>query len=428
MWPYIVPFNVDFYTVAQGLLNIRAFLPRVQNAEKSHFVYSEIEEFTLINAAVIQPNNVTNTPWLIPIAADLLGDFKPAIDPYIHAPIPVANAPNRGGVYPLVPGLAIARNYFGDLIAANYDPLFRQINQVLTGPCFLQHFPDDLFEQENQPICRSTLVDAEFTEPLLGFCGMSQMEPSSIFPIVRTLPPLIQDYELQMFKEQVVKYKDFSPSLSSAVTLELTPKSGYELTIYSQDGFKQAEKGLQKVDMLYPEMKSFTNTVSAGDILEVEFETHWGPPDYVFIHVERVSKPGEVFDQYQPAIDTVSLEFFNHDIRTVSDLDKVQLYNATRRNSNVRTDVRVNRRKVGGVLFTPSDLGNWSRYSDFTNVDTFRGKFVVNVSDVDESYTDDLEPAEKTERDQLDRTVKLLLIYEKFGLTGVSHNMRFWVK
>ena len=231
---------------------------------------------------------------------------------------------------------------------------------------------------------------------------MSQMQPSSIYPIVRTLPPLIQDYELQMFKEHMVKYKDFSPILDSAVTLELKPKSGYELTIYSQDSFKQDEKGLQKVDILYPEIKSFSNTVAVGDVHEIEFETHWGPPDFVFIHVERVSKAGEVYDRYQPTIDTVALEFFNHDIRTVSDLDKVQLYNATRRNSNIRTDVRENRRTTGGVLFTPSDLGNWSRYSDFTNVDTFRGKFIVKVSNVDDSYTDTLEPGEKTARDQLD--------------------------
>ena len=134
-------------------------------------MYIEIEKFTAINAAVVQPANADGDAWLIPIAADLPPGFIATVDPYIHAPVVVAGAVNRGGVYPLVNGLAIARGYFNDLVAANNDPLYREINQVLTGPCFLQHFPDDFFVNENQPICRSTIADAEFTEPLLGFCG-----------------------------------------------------------------------------------------------------------------------------------------------------------------------------------------------------------------------------------------------------------------
>ena len=79
-------------------------------------------------------------------------------------------------------------------------------------------------------------------------------------------------------------------------------------------------------------------------------------------------------------------------------------------------------------MFTPADLGNWSRYSDFTNIDTFRGKFILTASNVDDSYVDALEDGEKTVRDLQDRTVRLLFIYQNHALAGVNHNMRFWRK
>ena len=199
--------------------------------------------------------------------------------------------------------------------------------------------------------------------------------------------------------------------------------------MYSQDIFNQVNKPLEKVDILYPDVRVFEKTISVGNTMEVEFETSLGPPDYVFIHLERISKAGEVFDKYQPVIKTVALEFFRQDVKTVSDLNYFQLYNATRRNSNYRTDVRKNRREVGGVFFTKADLGNWSRYEDFLDIDTFRGKFIVKEKEtVDQSYTDSLETAEKVIRDQSDIKMRVLFIYQQFGLSGTTHNLRFWIK
>ena len=60
VWPYVAPFNVDAYDVANGLLNLQAFLTNVHEAEQSYYIYTEIEKFTPLNAAVVQPDNVDN--------------------------------------------------------------------------------------------------------------------------------------------------------------------------------------------------------------------------------------------------------------------------------------------------------------------------------------------------------------------------------
>ena len=81
------------------------------------------------------------------------------------------------------------------------------------------------------------------------------------------------------------------------------------------------------------------------------------------------------------------------------------------------------------MFFTKADLGNWSRYEDFLDIDTFRGKFIVKEKEtVDQSYTDSLETAEKVMRDQSDIKMRVLFIYQQFGLSGTTHNLRFWIK
>ena len=102
----------------------------------------------------------------------------------------------------------------------------------------------------------------------------------------------------------------------------------------------------------------------------------------------------------------------------------------TRRNSNVRCDVRDNRQRIGGVLFGLDDLCNWVDFDVFNNGwDVFQGEFVVkelNVADNDERVVDALSTQERAVIQAQDRKIRVLFIYENYGLKGAAGNMRFW--
>ena len=62
--------------------------------------------------------------------------------------------------------------------------------------------------------------------------------------------------------------------------------------------------------------------------------------------MERVSAAGASYDQYPPIIKTVKLKCINNNVESVSTHDEYQVNEITRRNSNVRSDVRDNRQKL----------------------------------------------------------------------------------
>jgi hypothetical protein len=61
--------------------------------------------------------------------------------------------------------------------------------------------------------------------------------------------------------------------------------------------------------------------------------------------------------------------------------------------------------------------------------DVFQGEFVVqelNVADNDERVVDELSTQERALIQAQDRTIRVLFIYENYGLKGAAGTMRFW--
>jgi hypothetical protein len=235
-----------------------------------------------------------------------------------------------------------------------------------------------------------------------------------------------------MQSRSLQKYKGFSRDVSDQMVLEITPQQDYQLQLRSKNSFDQVNKSIQSVDLRIPKVLVFQGTfpvVAAGEY-RIPFLTSHGPPSKVFIHMERVSAAGQPFDQYPPIIKTVELRVINQNVESIDTHDEYQLNEITRRNSNVRSDVRDNRQKIGGVLFGLDDLCNWVDFDVFGNGwDTFKGDFVVkelNIADNDERVVDELSTQERTTIQAQDRKIRVLFIYENFGLKGSAGNMRFW--
>ena len=373
---------------------------------------------------LVHPNVVGGAiPFVLPAVPDPLpAGYNPLITPYL--------------LYNLAAGLVIVRGFYDAVVTQNNDTLFNEIDQCLTGYGSIMYFSEGSLQEQNAvgrvEMCRSKFSDVVFQENLFSFGGMSVYEPSSIFPKLDKYPALIQDFDISTENNRLVKFRNFS-DMSNAITLELSPIMGFELEIYSQDNFDQDNKSVQSVDIRYPDIVCFETQVEVTENGEykVKFETNRGAPDNVFLHIERVSKAGEVYDSHQPSIDTISLSFFNQDVKTVSQLSKMQIYNCTRRNSNVRSDVRYNRKQTAGILMSKNDFGNWSRYKDFYDVDNFQGEFIIResqISKIDETVEDKLLVEERLLRDAQPRKIRVLFLYSDYGLTGSNHNLRFWYK
>jgi hypothetical protein len=211
--------------------------------------------------------------------------------------------------------------------------------------------------------------------------------------------------------------------------LELQPQTEYDIQVYSQDSFDQTLKALQRVDIPHPKTVRYTKTFSAPhhewEPKTISFVTQHGPPDYVFVMAERVSPKGEYYDQYPPVIELINLKMYNQNVESISQLDFVQLWNATRRNSNFRSDVVKNRDEIGAVFLSKQDFGNWSRFAEFESVDNFEGTFEIFIGA--RSRTQDALSAEETAI-VVSQTynVSILFIYEQFALSGTAHDLKFW--
>jgi hypothetical protein len=250
-----------------------------------------------------------------------------------------------------------------------------------------------------------------------------------MMPILKKFPPLIQDIELLVKSQKVVKFQGFSDQVSSGVTLELQPQINYDIQTYSQNGFDQTLKPLQRVDIQHPKIIRFVKTFSAphtsAEPKDVKFTCQHGPPDYVFVRAERISGAGEFFDKYPPVIEYMRLRMYNQNVETVSQLDDIQLWNATRRNSNFRSDVAKNRDEIGAVFLSAQDFGNWSRFAEFESVDNFEGTFEFFVAERPRTKPV-LGVAETTLAEAQDYKITVLFIYENFALSGTAHDLKFW--
>ena len=313
----------------------------------------------------------------------------------------------------------------------NYDTLFYKIYHSLTADVELWSInTEQLFDNDTFPVVRSKFA-VEMQEPLFNFLGMSPFHPSSIFPSQDFYPAFIQDFTINPTQKEYVQFDDFSTDTEfKDISIVMRPQSGgLELQTRSLARFDQREKNLQRADIRYPFIyrmeKVFTNYEFGNKIvgMELEFETSYGLPDYVFIRVEREALGNYLFFKYPPVIKTISFELYQQDVKSVSDLTEVQLAHATRRNSNFRSDTLENRKNVGGVLLGREDFANFNEWESTPN-DNFTGKFIVHADDWDDTVT----PSDSIYEAILDAHKRLivLFIYENYGFTGTANNCRFW--
>jgi hypothetical protein len=111
----------------------------------------------------------------------------------------------------------------------------------------------------------------------------------------------------------------------------------------------------------------------------------------------------------------------NQDIKSVSAMNENQLYHATRRNSHVHADSRVNQRVTGAVLLHRNDIGSLSEFQDKPGWDTL--KLDVTVTDFHVFYPGvDYTNINPTD----DIRLKVSFIYLNYGVKGRPHEAEFW--
>ena len=223
----------------------------------------------------------------------------------------------------------------------DFDPLYMQLNETLTFNSVLYAVETDSEEvgyyfRREEPISKS-MFGYTRAEPLLDFLGMSVCKPHALFPSQDFYPPFIQDFHLYTQFKDLIKVANATPD-HPGLTMELTPTRETRLFIRSNDGFDQKTKELQKADTQYPLLERYVTTFAAKtDVYTsaqskqaghfIEFETNSGPPQAVFLKLEREVVKGTAFTTNQPRLTHIALELYNQD-KSVSDLGQTLLYHA----------------------------------------------------------------------------------------------------
>lgn len=356
---------------------------------------------------------------------------------------------SAAGVDILYPAIVQYRDYLVDdplfaiLVAGpGFDPLYFDIHRALTFNTRLYGLPDDYFRRE-EPAVRS-LIQVKRKEPLLDFCGMGICRPHRFFPTMESYPGFIQDFQVRTQFKSLTKEARLFPDFPR-YTAELSQTGTTYIHTRSKDGFDQATKELQKADLQYPFLERTSTTFSVVQDIKTlndakfakhfcEFETNKGPPDGVFLYLEREAVKGAPHTVNQPRITRIGFEVFEEDLKNISDVydhepvagelfDVNHLYQAIRRNSNYRANTVENVEQRGGVLLLREDFGNWHVWQQKLHVDNFKGRFVVMF----ESGSRDRSVSAAVDSDLKAQRVKLniVFIYERYGLEGTKFNNRF---
>jgi hypothetical protein len=249
------------------------------------------------------------------------------------------------------------------------------------------------------------------------------------------LPPFIQDYSYvlsqysnqKMYVDPQLNNKLHIADVSDKLIVHLSPAGDYELTVRSEDGFDQTTKELQTANIPYPYMQEFkTRTFFPdGSCPGCECSTPYGPPDFVFLRLERKYLNNARTVPFDPVIKTLKMDIRFQDVKTVSDLDANQLYQLTRRNSNFRADAALNYQKYGAVLFRKQDLGNWSRWDGDTN-DVFSVTFTANSFDTYSAAQVANYPAAVTaDIDYTPIRLVVVFIYKDYSFSGKYNECKF---
>jgi hypothetical protein len=255
---------------------------------------------------------------------------------------------------------------------------------------------------------------------------MAQFLPSAIYSPIPRFPPFLQDFSYRILQREqndvTIRADEQLAHHNNIAVPKLSPDGEFTVTLRSANTFSQEDRELQKVDLPWPKFEVFESSLAHNGTAKLHVETSRGVPEYVFLRLDRVNSQQSVFNS-QPVINTVKFLVFNQEIKTVSDLSKSQLYQATRRNSHIHALGKTNQKTVGAVLLHRTDVGNLSEFDEIKgNV-----SFDIEVTDFDlfhpEVLPDQL-PLNFVQTDPL--IFKVCFIYQNFALKGRDNEAEFW--
>ena len=114
------------------------------------------------------------------------------------------------------------------------------------------------------------------------------------------------------------------------------------------------------------------------------------------------------------------MDIRGQELKCVSALDEMALYQLTRRNSHIQADSTLNDREIGGVLLTKEDCGHFQQFHELQGTDLFEMDVTVTSHEyIHKDVTERITP-------ELDLKLHVLFIYSEYSLNGKPHDARFW--
>ena len=313
---------------------------------------------------------------------------------------------------PMVPSVA-------DLAANVNRSVVNAIQDAGHGEIFYMSDASDFYRVPAIPRVRNRpTTDIARQEPLLGFYGMSQFLPSSIYPVQADFPPFLQTF-LYNFKRSELRdcitTEDFTHNAC------LLPSGPLELIMESYESFDQRDKELETVDLAWPRIEVFESVAPHDEEPTVHCESLRGKPDYIFVYLEHVFDRAAENTSKHPRINTLRLEMLGENLKCVSELDATGLYHLTRRNSHIHADVTENYYNVGAVLLTRRDCMDFPTWQGVNGFD----QFPLDVSVPSKYYENRGNYDEPMPSMSLDIRLRVFFIYSGFSLQGKAHDAKF---
>jgi hypothetical protein len=325
--------------------------------------------------------------------------------------------------------------FFDHVIAGNQGNAIRDaINEVLT--CDAIHMPtienDRIYENliGDKAIRRQCKGTIQLEEPLLTLRGASNFIPSHIFQKMDYYPPIIQDFKFQVESTKPFVKRENCTTIDKAVCIfKPTLNTNFKLGTYSKNTFRQEDKSLQRVDISLCDIQRFEVEFerTAGATYEVPFSTVRGPPQYVFVRVERQSTEMQAYSDYPIQITGLAIESVDQDVQSLSCMSEYRLQRATVRNSNIRADAEKNRRLVGGVLLSVEDLCRWTDFDFYQERDVLSGSFLIKEEQLRDwpNIASSIDARVQTLLKEQDIRVRVGFVYNDFKLEGEAGTMEF---
>ena len=280
-------------------------------------------------------------------------------------------------------------------------------------------------------------------EKLFGYKSLNSFRlDDRIFPQFGEWFPLsLQDFYLTF--QMDTNYQQFlKPGLRNAANnfsldLNYTPISATQTRLYlrSRDSVKQEDKELIKLDYLYPEIERFTKiTTHANEVvgnspgsIKLETVTVNGIPDYFFCYVERLNRPIVVGYESKtvPKVKSIKIKTMQQSLRIYSggELNKWDLADCTRRNSDPLCNQYTNYTEIGAVFISKAEVG--TLLQDQFDLARMELEFEIEF----ERETNDEAPANNARYNSLiqrDTQCTMLFIYSGGNrLRGDTYKMEF---